>query len=99
MAPAINPRTVCFCQPIWSMISASVAPFFRCSSATTWAVLLPSRGPDSDFAGFAAFLALGALFAGVAFLVALVLAGASLADCAPTLALRSAFGFAGSPKP
>ena len=35
IAPAMNPRTVCFCQPIFSMISASVAPFFRWSMTTT----------------------------------------------------------------
>jgi hypothetical protein len=29
IAPAMNPRTVCFCQPILSIISASVAPFLR----------------------------------------------------------------------
>jgi hypothetical protein len=44
IAPAMNPRTVCFCQPIFSTISAKVAPFFRWRMATTWAVLLPSRG-------------------------------------------------------
>src|ERR1019366_180954 len=97
IAPAMNPRTVCFCQPILSMISASVAPFFRWSMATTWAVLLPSRGPALSGA-LAAFLAWGALLAGVVFLVALALAGAPLAACAPPLAFRSAFGFAGSPK-
>ena len=68
IAPAMNPRTVCFCQPMVSIISASVAPFFRCSIATTWAVLLPSRAPA--LSAFAAFLALGALFAGAAFLFA-----------------------------
>src|ERR1019366_2762077 len=73
----MNPRTVCFCQPILAMISASVAPFFRCSMATTWAVLLPSRGPALSSA-LAAFLALGAFFAVVVFLVALALAGAAL---------------------
>src|ERR1039457_3851137 len=77
IAPAMNPRTVCFCQPILAMISASVAPFFRCSMATTWAVLLPSRGPALSSA-LAAFLALGAFFAVVVFLVALALAGAAL---------------------
>src|ERR1035437_8944067 len=68
----MNPRTVCLCHPIFSMISTSVAPFFLWSMATTWAVLLPSRGPalSSAFAGFGAlgasgsFLALGALAGG-----------------------------------
>src|ERR1017187_1167663 len=99
----MNPRTVCPCQPILSMISASVAPFFRWSMATTRAVLLPSRGPAVSRA-LAAFLALGAFLAAVAFLAALPLTGAPLAACAPALALRfafasglSAFGFAGSP--
>src|ERR1035441_3917050 len=103
IAPAMNPRTVCPCHPIVSMISASVAPFFRWSMATTWAVLLPSRGPAVSCA-LAAFLALGAFLAAVAFLPALPLTGAPLAPCAPPLALRfafgsglSAFGFSGSP--
>jgi hypothetical protein len=56
------------------MISGSVAPFFRCSIATTWAVLLPSRGPAASGA-LAAFLALGAFLAGVVFLVVLAFAG------------------------
>ena len=68
--PAMNPRTVCRCQPILSMISASVAPFFRWSIATTWAVLLPSRGAAASCA-LAAVLALGAFLGAVAFLVAL----------------------------
>jgi hypothetical protein len=42
--PAMNPRTVCRCQPIEVMISDSVAPSSRGSMATTWAVLLLSRG-------------------------------------------------------
>src|ERR1039458_3852056 len=69
--------------------------------ATTWAVLLPSRGPAASSA-FAAFLALGAFLAGLAFLVALAFAGAPLAACAPPLAFLWAFGFAasaGSPSP
>src|ERR1035441_10256002 len=35
IAPAMKPLTVCFCQPILSMISARVAPFLRWSMATT----------------------------------------------------------------
>src|ERR1019366_2457064 len=65
--------------------------------ATTWAVLLPSRGPALSWA-LAAFLALGAFLAAVVFLVALPFARAPLAACAPPLAFRSAFGFAGSPR-
>src|ERR1035437_9159009 len=79
----MKPRTVCFCQPIFSMISASVAPFFRWSMATTWAVLLPSRGPALSGA-FAAFLgALVVFFAGIVFLGAAALA--------PLLALGAPF--------
>src|ERR1035438_832901 len=86
MAPAMKPRTVCFCQPIFSIISESVAPFFRWSMATTWAVLLPSRGPVLSRV-LAAFLVLGAFLAGVDFLVVLGFVGAPLAACAPRLAL------------
>src|ERR1700683_432693 len=95
IAPAMNPRTVCFCQPIFSVISAKVAPFFRWSMVTTWAVLLPSRGALASCV-LAARLPLGAFLAGVAFLVALPFVGAPLADCAPPLALRAAFGCTGS---
>src|SRR6202142_4679473 len=62
--------------------------------ATTWAVLLPSRGPALSFA-LAAFFALGALLAGGAFLLAFPLAGAPLAACAPPLAFLVALDFAG----
>src|ERR1700687_1336490 len=98
IAPAMNPRTVCFCQPILSMISASVAPFLRCSIETTWAVLLPSRGPAGSPV-LAAVFALGVFLVAVAFLLALALEGAPLAAGAPTLALRSSFGLAASPRP
>src|ERR1039457_3133282 len=93
IAPAMNPRTVCRCQLILSMISWRVAPFLRWSMATTWAVLLPSRGPALSSA-LAAFLALGAFLAAVVFLVALAFAGAPLAARAPLLAFLSDFGFA-----
>lgn len=82
MAPAMNPRTVCFCQPICSMISARAAPFFRFSIAITWAVLLPSRAPWLS-ATLAIFLALGAFLGGVVFLPGLPLGGVTLAACAP----------------
>ena len=36
IAPAMNPRTVCRCQPILSMISSRDTPLLRCSKATTW---------------------------------------------------------------
>src|ERR1039457_6854934 len=84
IAPAMKPRTVCFCQPILSMISTSVARPL-CSIATTWAVLLPSRGAASDFGAFAAFLALGAFLAGVVSLLGSAAAGATSGACAPTL--------------
>jgi hypothetical protein len=91
----MNPRTVCRCQPIFSMISARVAPFFRWSMTTTWAVLLPSRGALASCV-LAARLPWGAFLAAVAFLVALPFVGAPLADCAPRLAFRVVFGCAGS---
>src|ERR1035437_3807519 len=93
MAPAMNPRTVCFCQPIFCMISVSVAPLLRCSIATTWAVLLPSRGTAAS-CGFAAFLPWGGFLAVRAFWPVFAFAGALLAPRAPRLALGSAFGFA-----
>ena len=66
------------------------------SMATTWAVLLPSRGPDSVLgppsvlAGFTAFLALGAFLAGVVSLVGSAAAGATPGTCAPPSATGSA---------
>src|ERR1039458_9622286 len=95
IAPAMNPRTVCFCQFILSIISARVAPLFRCTRAITWAVFVPSRGAALSCA-LAAFLALGAFLVAVAFLIALAFAGAPLAVRAPALGFLSAFGFAGS---
>src|SRR5450756_834170 len=68
--PLMNPRTLWACQAVASMISVRVAPFFRCSKAMTWAVLLPWRGPSAfdsaDFLG-----ALVAFFAWVVFWVGL----------------------------
>ena len=75
----MNPRTVCFCQPICSMISASVAPPLRFSIATTRAVLLPSRGPAlPPLRWLRRFLGLGRLLGAGGFLVAFS-AGAPLA--------------------
>ena len=71
-----------------------VAPFLRCSVATTWAVLLPGRAAVMTGAAAAAFLAGGAFLAGVALWAALPLTGASWAACAPPLAWRAAFGWA-----
>src|ERR1039458_10002336 len=53
------------------MISAKVAPFFRWSMATTWAVLLPSRVP-ALLGDLAAFLA-GVVFLPLAVGLALAL--------------------------
>src|ERR1039458_3526270 len=100
----MNPRTVCRCQPMVFTISEIVAPPFRCSMATTWAVLLPSRGVAAS-RPLAAVLPLGVALAAVAFLAALVLAGAPLAARARPLALCAAFGavagsgFPGPPPP
>src|SRR5713101_5486866 len=42
-APLMNPRTLCFCQPVAFIISARVAPFLRWIRANTVAFLLPCR--------------------------------------------------------
>src|ERR1017187_1311721 len=86
----MKPRTVCFCQPILSMISVRVAPFLRWSMATTCAVLLPSRTAPAAF-----FWPLGTPLARLLFVLAFPLEDAPLGDRAPRLALRSAFGFSG----
>src|ERR1039458_4425174 len=73
------------------MTSASVAPPFRSSRATTVAGLLPSRTPSAF--GFVAFLgALAAFLAGVVFLVDLALDGATGRACFADLAFVGAFG-------
>src|SRR5580700_8829821 len=92
----MKPRTVCFCQPIFCIISVSVAPCLRCSIATTWADLEPPRFPVGFSARAGAVLALGAFFEGVAFLLAWSLEGASWAAGAPPLAFFWAFGLTGS---
>src|SRR3954451_13791250 len=93
MAPAMNPRTVCFCQPIFCMISLRVAPPLRCSIATTWSVLLPSRGAAAC-CGFAACLPWGGFLAALACWPVFALGGAPLGPGAPRWALGCAFGFA-----
>src|ERR1017187_7840025 len=49
--PETQPRVVCFCQPVWAMISAIVAPPLRFSIAMTSSLLLLARAvfgsPDS----------------------------------------------------
>ncbi len=92
MAPAMKPRTVCFCQPIFSMISVMVAPFLRCSMLITWAILLPVRGSlASRF--FPPLLALRAALAGVAFLGTFLRTGAPLGATALAVAFVVAFAF------
>src|SRR5580698_1820106 len=86
----MKPRTVCFCQPILVMISGRVAPFLRCSNATTWAVLLPSRGGAAVSCALTAFFPLGAALAGVAFLAFAALALFWLLD-PPFLGLAGLF--------
>src|ERR1039458_3467731 len=76
----MKPRTVCFCQPIFSIISASVAPFLRCSMATTLAAL----GALAAFFAVVAFL--GAAAFGLPPLALFWLLGA------PFLALAPFFG-------
>jgi hypothetical protein len=61
---------------------------------TLLGVLLPSCGAVASCV-LAARLPLGAFLAVVAFLLALPFVCAPWADCAPRLALRAAFGFAG----
>src|SRR5579863_1162298 len=44
MVPAMKPRTVCFCQPVFATISVKVTPFLRRNRVRTCAALLPLRG-------------------------------------------------------
>jgi hypothetical protein len=48
-----KPRTVCPCQPVVAMISASAAPLTRFSSALTWAFLFARSALDLPPAFFA----------------------------------------------
>ena len=57
--------------------------------------MLPSRGPAASCA-FGPFLPLGALLAGLVFMVAFPLAGAHLADFALPVAFLAALGLAGA---
>src|SRR5687768_1161402 len=65
-AVEMNPRTLCACQPVVSMIWASVAPLARRSRSRIMATLLSARGLRSAFAraGLAAFFAALASFFG-----------------------------------
>src|SRR5258708_5681164 len=60
-----KPRTVCFCQPVASTISARVTPLARFIIAMTSAFLFVRSAADLA----AAFLASLALFVGLAFFV------------------------------
>ena len=46
IAPGMKPRTVCFCQPIWSAISTSVAPWKDAASGGSAAPLI-GKAPRS----------------------------------------------------
>src|ERR1019366_10272717 len=83
----MKPRTLCACQPVTFMSSASVAPSGRFSKSRMFAALLPSLAAPAFFAALGAFL--GAL----AFLAAFPLAGATWARFWPTLAFLLALGF------
>src|SRR4051812_10122236 len=95
-APLMNPRTLCFCQPVAFIISARVAPFLRWIRARTVAFLLPVRAlaapvaaPLTAFvAGLAAILrpAFTAGVAGAAGLDFVALPGLGLAACLPFVA-------------
>src|SRR5450759_2436989 len=72
-----KPRTVCFCQPVVSMISARVAPLARFIIAITSAFLLlrsetlmSSALPDTFFAGLPFFAGFAALRGGSGFAAA-----------------------------
>src|ERR1035438_10642792 len=63
----MNPRTVCFCQPVSAIISCNVVPPARSSMSCTIAFLLNARGTRGVGAPAAALAALVALafFAGL----------------------------------
>src|SRR5690349_11467415 len=86
--PDRNPRTLCACQPVAFISSASVAPLGRFSRSSTSAVLLPLRA-SVDLAFFAP---LGAFFAGLAFLPDLPFFGATWRARALAPAFLVAFG-------
>jgi hypothetical protein len=82
-----KPRTVCFCQPVASMISGRVAPLARCIMAMTSAFLFVLSAAGLQAAVLAAFT----FFAGLACLVAF----AFVAGFAPLAFLGFGIGFAG----
>src|SRR5690349_9123881 len=78
-APEMNPRTLCFCQPVAFIISARVAPFLRWIRARTVAFLLPVRALAAPLAGFVA--GLPAFLAGSTGVALATLAALGLAAC------------------
>src|SRR5580658_1550590 len=91
----MNPRTVCFCQPVAVMISSRLAPFLRLIRASTCSFLVV----PAVFGSFAALADLGALvafaFAGLATLAAFsgVALGAFAAFTEALRFLSPAFSF------
>src|SRR5215469_17115148 len=75
MVPDRKPRMECACHPVAFISSLAVTPPGCFSSSRTLAVLVPSRAPL--FSPLAFFAALGAFLAGLAFLPALLLFGAT----------------------
>ena len=74
--PLTKPRTVCACQPVSSIISASVAPWERRIRSRTSAFLLPSRATLA--VSFAAGRAVSRRLLSAGDFFALPLAGATL---------------------
>ena len=92
-----KPRTVCFCQPVSSMISASVTPLARFIIAITSAFLLVRSPLSALFLAGAAFACPAfacPAFAGAAFLAGLAFF-AGFAPLAGFLGLASWVGFVG----
>src|SRR5215471_7481668 len=102
--PAVerNPRTLCACQSVAFMISASVAPTGRPISSRIFAPLLSARGALGSFAPVRLtvfFAALAGFFAsaGLAPLAAFLALGASFLGLAPFF--EAAFiGATGAPR-
>src|SRR5277367_2977957 len=86
----MNPRTLCACQSVAFMISASVAPLARAIISRIFAPLLSARGAAALRSGLAAFLP--------AFAPALVaFFGAGPLPLPPRLAWVAAFLALGAP--
>src|SRR5579863_9107502 len=100
MVPDRKPRTEWGSQPVAFISSLAVTPPGRVSRSRILAVLLPSRA-TSGFSALASVLPafafvgpLGAFFAGVAFFLDLVLAGATGARRGARAAFLLGFGWA-----